>query len=205
MDKIQKTIEALRKKGFKAFSFATMEEAKQKIKSVIGKSESVGTGGSMTLKDSGILEELQKRGNEMITTTLIKTDTQEQAIEIRKKAMSADWFMTSSNAVTIQGDLVNIDGMGNRVAGMIFGPDRVLVLAGKNKLTKDPMDAVVRIKREVCGKNARRLNRDLPCAADDRCHNCDSPDRMCNVTTRMERPPSGKEVFVFIVDEEWGY
>jgi hypothetical protein len=205
MNEILKVVDAFNSKGFKTKYFEKMDKAKEEIKRLIPSTVSIGTGGSMTLKDSGILKELQDRGNKLLTTSLGGTYTSEEKISIRKEAMSADWYMTSSNAITVQGDLVNIDGVGNRVGAMIFGPEKVVVLAGKNKITKDPMDAVVRIKREACGKNARRLGLDLPCAIDDRCHNCKKPNKMCNVTTRMEHPPSGKEVYVFIVNEEWGY
>jgi len=205
MNDVLKTINALNEKGFNAKSFETMEQAKEAVLALIPKSESIGTGGSMTLKDSGILNELLKRGNTMITTSLTPVKTPEDAIALRKKAMGADWFLTSSNAITHKGDLVNIDGVGNRVAGMIFGPDNVIILAGKNKLTKDPMDAVRRIKSEACGKNARRLKLDLPCAIDDQCHHCNKPNKMCKVTSRIEHPPSGKKIYVFIVNEDWGY
>lgn len=205
MSEILKAVDSFNKKGFNAKLFETMDLAKEEIKRIIPNCDSIGTGGSMTLKDSGILNELDLRGNKMITTSIGPAVSKDEALKIRKTALFADWYLTSTNAFTIKGDLINIDGMGNRVASMIFGPDKVIVLTGKNKLTKDPMDAVRRIKTKACGKNARRLKLDLPCSKDDRCHNCDHPDRMCRVTTRMELPPSGKEVYIFIVNEDWGY
>ena len=206
MSDLKKTVDALNNSGFIAKEFETMAEAKQEILALIQKEDSVSTGGSMTLEDSGILNSLQDKGCEMLTAWVNPDFTSAEKLTIRKKGLFADWFLTSTNAVTLGGDLVNIDGSGNRVATMIFGPPKTIVLAGKNKITKNPMDAVARIKRQACGKNARRLKLNLPCALDDRCHNCNLPDSMCKVTIRMEHPPSSKEaVYVFLVNEDWGY
>jgi hypothetical protein len=205
MGKVQKTVDRLNKKRFTAQSFNTMAEAKKAIMKLISSNQSVGTGGSMTLKDSGILQDLRDQGSAVYSYML---DTPKDAAhhkQLRDQAMHADWFMSSSNAITQKGELVNIDGLGNRVAALTFGYNNVIVLAGKNKIVNNYKAAIKRIQTEACGKNARRLNRKTPCAKDNQCHNCKGKDRMCNITSKIQYPSSGRTMYVFIVKEEWGY
>ena len=206
MSNLAQTVDALNQRGFTAQSFKTMAEAKLEILNLIGVSESVSTGGSETLIDSGILTDLQSRGNTMITTSLTPPETPEDRITIRRQGLLADWFLTSTNAITTNGDIVNIDGTGNRVAAMVFGPPKTIILAGQNKIVPDDVDPVDRIKREACGKNARRLGFKLPCGVDDTCRDCKNPMRMCRATMTITHPTFGKKAFyIFLVNEDWGY
>ena len=114
--------------------------------------------------------------------------------------------MCSTNAITREGKLVNIDGNANRVASMIYGPKKILLIIGKNKFTETVDKALDRIKTVVCPKNAQRLKRTIPCAKTGKCVNCYSPQRMCNVTTIIEAKPGLiSEMHLLLVDEELGY
>lgn len=204
MNDIEKTIEALNKKGFKALYVKDAAEAVSYVLSMIGKDDTVGMGGSMTLFETGIADALLDQGNTIYSRELAKRFGQNIS-EVRQKAMTADVYLTSTNALTLDGDLINIDGAGNRVAAMIYGPQKVIIVTGKNKLTANPHTAVARIKEVACPQNARRLGLLTPCATENRCTDCDSDQRMCNVTARLQRPTRGKEMHVVIIGGDFGY
>jgi len=204
MSDIQKAIDKFNHKNFKAQYAANAAQARDMVLAIIGKTDTVGAGGSMTLEEAGIIEALLERGNTVISSTLAKKAGSDPT-QARKDGMTADVYLTSSNAVTLQGDLINIDGVGNRAAAMFYGPDKVVVVAGKNKLTDNPMTAVTRIKKEACPPNAQRLSRDTPCARTGKCGECEGPDRMCNVVVRIQYPTTGKEIHVILIDEDYGY
>lgn len=201
---IEKTLESLNKKGFKAVLVKDAKEALDYVLSVVGKDESVGVGGSMTIQETGIADALIDRGNTVYWHWIAKKLGQDEAAT-RKKAMAADAYLSSSNAITEGGDLVNIDGSGNRVASMFYGPDKVIIVAGKNKITSNPHTAVARIKSVACPKNARRLGLDTPCAKTDKCEECTVASRMCNITVRLQYPPKGKQIHVVLIDGDFGY
>lgn len=204
MNDIEKTIESLNNKGFHAVYAKNADEAVSYVLSQINKDDTVGSGGSMTLFETGVVDALLNRGNTIYSIYAAKTAGGDKET-IRQSAMTADVYLTSTNALTLEGDLVNIDGVGNRAAAMFYGPRKVIVVAGKNKLTANPHTAVVRIKKVACPQNARRLGLSTPCATEGRCTDCDSDQRMCNVTVRLQRPTRGKEVHVVIIDGDFGY
>jgi hypothetical protein len=121
------------------------------------------------------------------------------------KAITTDVYLTSTNALTLDGKLVNMDGAGNRVASMIFGHKRVYVIVGKNKICKDYEEASKRIKNVAAPKNAKRLNTNTPCRFTGSCNDCSSPDRLCNVEVILHRNPAGSNVNIFLIDEELGF
>ncbi|HHW91522.1 MAG TPA: LUD domain-containing protein, partial [Firmicutes bacterium] len=116
-----------------------------------------------------------------------------------------EFYLASSNALTEDGRLVNIDGTGNRVMGMVYGPRRVILVVGSNKLAGSLEAALERIHREACPPNARRLKLQTPCAATGECNDCSSPDRMCKVTTIIEGKPGATDLEVILVGEKLGY
>ena len=189
-------------RGFKAERFATGAEAKARALEIIG-GRSVGIGGSATVRDLLLYETLKEQGNEVYWHW--KVEKAEKKAE-RRRACAADVYISSANAILTDGRLVNIDGTGNRVAGLIYGPGTVIVLAGRNKIVEGGLDdAVERIKRCTCPKNAQRQNFDTPCANTGKCADCRKPDRMCCVTTVHETPIKGQEAFyVLLFDEEMG-
>jgi hypothetical protein len=204
MSEIQTALDVLNRKGFNAVYAADAKEALDTVMSLIGENESVGVGGSATLIETGILDALVESGKKVYSGELANRRG-ENNMEARKNGMTADVYISSTNALTLEGDLINIDGTGNRVAGMIYGPRKVIIVAGRNKLTKNPHTAVARIKKEACPPNARRLGLNTPCGTQGVCTDCDSPQRMCHVTVRIQLPPNGKEYHVILIDGDFGY
>jgi hypothetical protein len=193
---------SLKERGFDARCFDDLEEAVKEILEVIPADAPVGVGGSVTIRESGILEELSSRGNEVVSHSG-QTDFH-QSLETRKKAIACPFYLCSSNAITMEGELVNTDGIGNRVSGMVFGPDTVIVLAGSNKLVSDITHGLDRIRNVAAPANARRLGIDVPCVEKGFCVNCRSPMNICRVTTIISRNPMATDLKVFLAPETLG-
>ena len=192
---------ALSARRFLPEVYDTAAEAKAAALRIIG-SKSVGIGGSATVRDMGLAEALQANGNQVYWHWLAAKEAKQAA---RDKALGADVYMCSSNALTTDGRLVNIDGTGNRAAGLIYGPHEVIVILGKNKIVGGLDEAIARIKRDACPTNARRLGLDTPCARTGQCHDCRTAARMCNVTFILEAPTRPVNAFhVLIVKEDLG-
>ncbi|MDD2480801.1 MAG: lactate utilization protein [Lutispora sp.] len=200
--RIENSIKALHKNHFKARFFENSETAIKALLQEIKDTDKIGIGGSMTITELELPKKLMERGNEVFFHWL--ETTPEGMDEARKNASKADVYLTSTNALTEKGQLVNIDGVGNRVTSMIFGPKKVYVICGINKLAENLDKAMERIKENTY-KNARRLNLKTPCAITGICNDCDSPQRMCNVTTIIEKKPSKTDIEVILIDESLGY
>lgn len=192
-------VEALKKNGFTAYYAETKEEAKKLAMSEVPENATVGFGGSVTVRELGLPEALKEAGH----TTFDHWDpskTPAQRAEARDAQVTADVFLSSSNALTEAGALVNADGSGNRVASMIFGPKTSIVVCGYNKLVPGIPEAFERIHRWAAPINYWRLNLDTPCQKGIDCSQC-SP-KSCRVTTIIEAPPGAKKKFVVIVVNE---
>jgi len=201
----REVVNALRKNNFEAEYFAKALEAKEKIISLIPKDSTVARCGSVTLTRLNIFKELAKKGCNVINP-YIPGLSSEEVLKRRREVFYSDFLLSSANAITYDGKIVNVDGIGNRVAGIIFGPKRVIILAGKNKIVSDVESALKRIKDVAAPLNARRLKRDVPCRVLDRCPgDCNSPERMCNVTVILEKRPSASQITVFLVGEDLGF
>jgi len=202
---IDKVIESLKKNEMEAAYFQTVAEAREEVLRRIPSGARVGIGGSITLREMGILEALEKRGNEVYDHWK-EGLSKERRQEVGKMQQRADFFLASTNALTLDGKLINVDATGNRVASMIFGPERVMVIAGVNKIVKNLNEGLARVKKVAAPRNCQRRKDPTPCAQDLICHNCDTPARLCRVTTIIERRPWGiKEFAVILVGEELGY
>lgn len=204
MSEISELIDLLNKKGFSASFYQNGEQALKAALEFTADCDTVGVGGSQTLVQLNIPDMLLNEGKTVYSMALEK-QKEDPDPDIYKKAMFADCYLTSTNALTKEGDLINIDGTGNRVAAMIFGPKKVGVFCGINKITEDPMTAVIRIKEFACPPNARRLGLNLPCALTDKCTDCKSLERMCNVVTRIQYPPHKTPIHIFLIGESLGY
>lgn len=185
--------------GFKTSFFNTKEEAARYLEAEI-KGKKVAFGGSMTAKEMELDTVLSKE-NEVIWHWLVP------GRETLKKAMEAEVYITSANGVSETGELVNIDGNGNRAAGTLHGPEKTYFLIGNNKMEPDLHKAIYRAKNVASPRNAVRLGVNTPCVANggDRCYDCSSPERICHATVILERPCKGMEVEVVFVDEVLGY
>lgn len=200
--KILNVIENSKKNGFKVEYFENAIEAKEALLNAINLDETVGIGGSQTIYDMEIHKDLMNRGNEVYWHWLVDN---EKKNEVRFKASNTPVYLSSSNAITEDGKLVNIDGVGNRVASMFYGHDRVYVVVGINKISKDVNKAIERIKTEACPKNAERLNLDTPCRYTKKCNDCHSNQRMCNITVILDHKPMQTEINIFLINEELGF
>lgn len=195
-------IYTLVRKGFTVHHAASQAEAKAIVMKMIPEGASVGFGGSITIRDMNIYEELKEQGHPVHWHW--KND--EPKPEVFRSAANADIYLVSANAITADGCLVNIDGTGNRVGAMISGPRQVIVVAGANKLVNGSIpQALARIKSVACPLNARRLGLDTPCAREGKCDAANCQRSMCNVTSIIERPLGGNKITIVLVDEELGY
>ena len=196
----------LHKNGFKTIYMASKNDALKALLEMIPVGATVGVGGSVTIREIGIIDELIKRGN-YVANHWQTNLTGEERREIERKQLTSDIFLASSNAITLDGKLVNIDGGGNRVASMIFGPGKVIVVAGINKIVKDVDEGIARIRNIASPMNAKRLKRNTPCVVTGKCdeEHCESPERLCNILTILEQRPSDTDFTVIIVGEELGY
>ncbi len=205
--RVERTLAALGKNGFDAMYAPTREEAVAKVLDLVPEGALVGVGGSVTVRELGILEILKSRGNKIADhwEAHSKKLAPEQVMKIRKLLLSSDVLLTSTNAVTEAGRLVNTDHAGQRVAAMIFGPKKVIIVAGVNKIVRDVDEALERIRNTAAPMNAKRLNLTVPCTVSGVCSDCDSKDRICNVTAIIERRPVHTDVIIVLIGEMLGY
>jgi hypothetical protein len=202
--KCHRAVESLGKNGFIALYCRTAQEAYDYIVAESADAATVGFGGSMTVADLGVEDRLQSMGKELLIHGVPGLSLEER-VAIMRRQLTCDLFLTGTNAVTLSGWLVNIDASGNRVGSMFFGPRKVIVVAGRNKLVDgDGMDAVKRIKDWASPPNAKRLNYNTPCAKTGFCSDCNSPDRICRITTIIDRKPRLTDVRVLVVNEDMG-
>lgn len=204
---VERALKALTKNGFEAIYVPDREEAVSRILDLVPDDALVGLGGSVTLREMGLPEALRSRGNEVADhwEAREKGASTEEVLEVRRAQLNSDVFITSTNAVTEAGELVNIDGGGQRVAAMIFGPRKVVVVAGANKIARDLEEGLHRARNVAAPMNARRLNRGTPCAETGACSDCDSEERICSATTIIHRRPRNTETTVILVGERLGY
>lgn len=196
-----KTMNALNRNGIKSKYFESQNDAVEYLVSVIPKEASVGIGGSVTVNSIGVIDRLKAKGTKVLFHWLAKSP--EESKKIRREALKADIYMTSTNALTMDGKLVNIDGAGNRVAGMFFGPPKVYIVCGVNKIVENVDKAFERIDNNAY-KNAERLKLNTPCVKTKKCVDCSVPDRMCNVTVIINKKPNMTDIEVVIINEELG-
>jgi len=201
----EKTIDSLLKNGFRASYYENSNTALTYIDTIISEYNVIGIGGSMTIiKDLKLLErEVMK--NKIILNHNLPDITPEEKHEIRKKQQTSDLFITSSNAITEDGKLVNIDGVGNRVNAMLFGPKKTVIVAGINKIVKNVDDGISRIKRIASPMNARRLGVNTPCATLGYCTDCNSPQRICRVISIIEKRPIPSNIEIILIGENLGF
>lgn len=198
-----KVAEALNKRFFEAYYCSDRESGLQKVLELIPQNHVVSWGGTSTVDELGIKDALRQRGQAVIDRDTAK-DAQERK-EMLKKALTCDTFLMSSNAISSDGELVNIDGTGNRVAALCFGPDQVVVVAGMNKVAGDLDDAMGRARQVAAPINAQRFQLKTPCSVNGLCGNCKGADCICAqiVTTRVCKPAG--RIKVVLIGEDLGF
>ncbi len=201
---IDTTLESFEKHGFEAFFFRTRQEAVKFIMDKASDCSTVGIGGTHTARALGIVPMLEEAGKVVYDHWKLNIGTEEE-LECRRNQMRSDLFITSANALTMTGEIVNREGVGNRINAMTFGPKKVVVVAGRNKVVPDLDSAIARIEEKAAPIRAMSLNRKTPCVKAGYCMDCDAPDRICRITSIIHRKPSFTQISVVILDEELGY
>jgi L-lactate utilization protein LutB len=205
--KIDNTLDALEKNGFNVKYYPTSKDALEGLLEMIPNGSTVGIGGSVTLREMGLIDALETRDLNIANHWKANREgaSQEEIMEIRRTHINSDVFLTSTNAITESGELVNIDGTGQRVAAMIFGPKKVIIVTGVNKITGDLEEGLWRASNIAAPMNARRLHPKTPCAETGECDDCLAPGRICNITTILHRKPSKTDITIVLVGEKLGY
>ena len=210
--RLEKTAKALEKNNMKAYVADTCEEACSIVRDLLTDGEQISCGGSMTLNECGVMEIMRSGEYDFLDRS--KASTPEEVAKLYRDAFFCDTYLSSSNAVTENGELYNVDGNCNRVAAITFGPKKVIIVAGRNKVVPDIAAAIDYVKRVSAPANALRLGLDTPCASlgecagvnsDNMCTGCKSDKRICcgYVVTGFQRDPD--RIKVILVNEELGY
>jgi len=198
--------DALEANNFEVHIAENAGAARQKVMELlplIG-AKSMSWGGSMTFVETGLYQELKNYPGMEVLDTFQKGLPPEEMIELRRRSLLVDLFITGTNAVTDTGKLVNLDMTGNRVAGITFGPKNVIILVGRNKVVPDIEDAMLRVKNYAAPANAMRLDKKTPCVKTSICEECRSTDRICNTWTITEKSfPKGR-IRIVLINEELG-
>ncbi|MDM8514562.1 lactate utilization protein [Desulfobacterales bacterium HSG16] len=197
-------VKNLKKHGFDAHFASDINEAKKLILGYVADCESFGFGGSDTTRKIGVIETLKENGK-TIHDHWQQGLSREEDLDIRKKQGQSDCFFCSANAISVTGEIVNVDGVGNRTNGMCFGPKKVVIAAGINKVTQDLNSALRRIKDVAAPMRAKSLNMETPCAETGFCSDCNSPQRICRITAILHRKPMFTDVFVVLIGQELGF
>lgn len=214
MDKINETMERLRGHNIAAYYVETKEEVVPLLKTLMKDGETVSHGGSVTLKECGVIDLLNSGDYNYLDRS--KAQNREEVEEIYRKTFYADTYLTSANAVTQNGLLYNVDGNSNRVAAILYGPKQVIFICGYNKIVKDLDEAVVRLKTVAAPMNTKRLNCDTYCAKEGEClamgrdasfmcDGCKSPERICCNYIVSSRQRHQDRMKVILVGEKLGY
>ena len=198
-----KVVKALENRFFNAWYFSQINEAVEKIFSLIPKTDVISWGGSLTVAGLDLTKMAEEKGYKVINRD--KAATPEERTELQRKALLCDTFLTGTNAISEDGQLVNVDGNGNRVAAMIYGPKQVIVVAGMNKVVPTVMDAAVRARTIAAPANTQRFpGKKTPCSVTGICADCLSPDSICTyiVRTRISKPEG--RIKVILIGQDLG-
>ncbi len=200
---LENTAAALRGNKFKAAVYHSGAEAAEAVLGLAGRGSKVGLGGSMTVHSLGLAEALAAAGNEVITH---KPGMDKEALRrVWLAAQASDIYLASPQAVTLDGKLIFVDGNGNRGAAITWGPRRIILLAGINKLARNQEEGLWRARNVAAVANNLRLKKANPCVKTGKCEDCSSPQRICNAATILWKKPAAGEILVMLVDEDLGY
>ncbi|UQZ88654.1 lactate utilization protein C [Deltaproteobacteria bacterium Smac51] len=199
-------IKKMEKRGFNAVYTPTAEEAKTAVLGLLPTEGVIALLGSQTMNQLGVYADLRTSGRELVDhATQTKGLTPEEAHNYRRRAFTAEAMLASANAVDADGRLYNIDGVGNRVASMIYGPNKVVLAIGMNKLAPTPEEAWRRARNTASPMNNKRIDKPNPCVKSGRCHDCQLPSSICNYFTTIDRSLPEGRINVVLIGEEFGY
>lgn len=196
-------VKNLKARHFDAYYCSTKQAAAQQIISLIPKTDTVSWGGSLTMETLGIIQRVKDDGWKVIDRDTAQT--KEERVELMRKALLCDTYLTGTNAISEDGELVNIDGNGNRTAAMMFGPKSVIIACGMNKVVKSIEDALARARNYAAPVNAQRFDIKTPCKITGACADCKSPESICTyiVRTRLCRPEG--RIKIVLIGETLGF
>ena len=197
-------VKNLSRRGFGADFVRTAEQARDLMLKMAEGLETFGFGGSGTIRDLGVHTALRNAGK-TVHDHWVAGLTPEKDLEIRLAQGRCDMFFCSANAISIDGCIVNVDGIGNRTSAMAFGPRKVVIAAGVNKLTSDLDSALRRVREIAAPMRAKSLNMDTPCAITGVCSDCASPQRICRITTILHCKPMLTDVSVILINQSLGF
>ncbi|MEW6185569.1 MAG: lactate utilization protein [Thermodesulfobacteriota bacterium] len=200
----EKCVASLKKNGFDAHLFSTGEEAGNFILNMISGYETFGVAGSDTVRTLGIVDELDSR-KKTVYDHWRPGLSPEESLNCRLQQGRCDCFLCSANAISASGEIINIDGAGNRIAASMFGPKKVVIVSGMNKVTPDFDSAMKRAKQVAGPLRAKDFNIKPPCVETGICSDCHSPQRICNITTIFHRRPMMTDMSVVLIKENLGY
>ncbi|MFW5988106.1 MAG: lactate utilization protein [bacterium] len=201
--KAEDLIKNFKKRNIEACFVEDAEAARNKVLELIKENFTVSWGGSKSLVEINVFDEL-KTGNYRLFDRATAKNSEETA-KIYHQALSADYYLMSSNAITQTGKLVNVDGNGNRLAALIYGPKNVIIVAGMNKVTIDEESALKRVRNQAAPANSIRLNQKTPCAKIGYCDSCQIEDTICCQTVITRRSRHNDRIKVILVGEELGF
>ena len=202
--RINKVIKALEENNMNGYLVNSKEELISKIEELTNSGDIVACGGSMSLFEAGVIDHLRSGRYEFLDR--YKEGLKPEEIkQIYREAFFCDAYFTSTNAITEDGELYNVDGNGNRVAAMLYGPDKVIVVVGVNKIVKNINEAVERNKSMCAPANAKRLDTNTPCKIKGYCMDCSSTDRICCEYTVIKRQRTANRIHVIFLNENLGY
>lgn len=202
--KIERTIASLKKNNINGYYISSKEELIDKIKEIVPEGKTVTCGGSMTLFETSVIDHL-KSGRYNYLDRYKEGLSREDIQDIYRKAFSSYAYFASSNAVTEAGEIYNVDGNGNRVAAMLFGPQKVILIVGVNKIVSSIEDAEKRLQNIAAPANAVRLKKKTPCTSVGHCMNCSSSERICNEYTVIRKQSDASRMHVLFLNEDLGY
>lgn len=200
----QKVVDALIKNDFDALYVSTMEEASDFVMKHVTAESKVGFPGSMTIYNMGIQDKARALGAEVLDHSVDGLTLEEKG-EIAKKEMLSDLYLCSTNAITLDGMLVNVDAWGNRIAAMNFGPKKVIIVVSVDKVCKDEAAAFERLKNTAAPMNNMRLNTQNPCKKTGTCVNCQVKNRICRTYSVMKKKPGLTDITVVVVGDYLGF
>lgn len=194
---MEKTFKSLKKNNFNVEYVEKVEDVADLILKLIPKEARLEMAGSMSANQTGVKELLAERGNKGIIP-----EGDFNPFEVHQTRQ--DVLLVSTNAVTLDGKLINIDGMGNRVTGMVYGPKQAILVVGRNKIVNDVNEGLDRVQNVIAPYHAKNMGLSTPCAKTGKCEDCSSPARICNITTIITKKPPGIDFTIILVDEDLG-
>lgn len=205
MDKrVEKTIKSLQRNNMNGYYCKSIDELHNLLSTLIEDETTVSVGGSMTLFETGVIEYLRNK-NVTFLDRYKEGLQKDERKQLFREVFSADVFLASTNAITVKGEIYNVDGSGNRVAAMIYGPDKVILVVGYNKIVQDLEEAKKRNMFVAAPANVARLNMNTPCLQTGYCVNCNSEEKICNIYTVIDRQFDKNRMHVIFMNQEYGY